>query len=242
MYHVELRKFPHVAYLYNQSERQVSAMLVMWVNGEWFEEGEQKWNSNEATIKVLEGPELSLPELSLGRGWRNAERHGEDVTERVLTAVRQQLQPAGAAVAGGSGPASPADGEGRPAEGAAAAGSAQGANADSQLLADSLALELLALLDVEPVALSRTWGLAAERLGDASSAESLALAELAVRSLVGRGLAVLRESGLPGADGDGPGAATAWQVVTDDRVDVALRAGESWGAGERGALQIARKT
>jgi hypothetical protein len=234
VYHFELRKFPHTVCRYNQSEAQVRAVLVPWVGEQWFEEGEQKWNSNEATLTVLEGPELSMPDLAMGRGWRNAQRRSDDVTERVLAAVREELQPAGAAVGEA--------GDGRPAGSDAAAAPHSGATADSQLLADSLGLELLGLLDEGPLALSRAWSVSAERLGDASAPESLALAERAVRSLVGRGLAVLREAEAPGADGDEPGSATAWRVVAEARVEPALREVASWGGGERGALQIARKT
>jgi hypothetical protein len=240
VYHFELRKFPHTVCRYNQSEAQVRAVLVPWVNEQWFEEGEQKWNANEATLTVLEGPELSMPDLAMGRGWRNAQRRSEDVTERLLAAVTRDARPANAP-AGEAGSTAAAEGEGRPAESVAATASGSGVTADSQLLADSLGLELLGLLDGGPVALSRAWSVAAERLGDASAAESLALAERAVHSLVGRALAVLREPSAPGADGDEPGSATPWQVVNDDRVDPALRDAASWGAGERGALQIARK-
>jgi hypothetical protein len=250
VYHYELRKFPHTVCRYNQSEAQVRAVLVPWVAERWFEEGEQKWNSNEATLTVLEGPELSMPDLAMGRGWRNAQRRSEDVTERVLAAVSEQSPATGATAAstppGGPPPADArsgaAAGEGSPAEGVAATVSDAGATSASQLLADSLGLELLGLLDGGPLALARAWSLAAERLGGVSAAESLALGELAVRSLLARGLVVLRESASPGADGDRPGAATAWQVVTDDRVGPALRAIDSWAGGEGAALQIARKS
>lgn len=222
MYHLELRKFPHTVWRFNQSEQQLRAIVVPWTGEEWFEEGERRWNSNEATITVLEGPKLSMPELAMGRGWRNAQRRSEDVTERVLEALRQlratPAQPSGpgAGVAGA---------EGRPA--GAAAGEAP---ADSQLLADSLALELLGLLDAGPAPLSRVWALASERLGDARAAESLALAEMAVRSLVGRGLVALRAS----TEGRGVD-------VGDDRVEAALRAVESWAGEQAGSLAIARR-
>jgi hypothetical protein len=217
VYHVELRKFPHTVCRFNQSEAQVAAILVPWVEQEWFEEGEQKWNSNEATITVLEGPKLSMPELAMGRGWRNAQRRGDDVTERVLAAVRQG------------------------ADGSVAEQPASAAAADPRLLADSLALELLGMVDGAPVALAQAWRMATERLGDASAAESLALGEAAVRSLIGRGLVVLREPGAPGADAEAPGAATPSQGVPEDRVETALRAVDSWADGAPGALQIARR-
>ena len=90
MYHLELRKFPHTVCRFNQSEQQLRAIVVPWTSEEWIEEGERNWNSNEATITVLEGPKLSMPELAMGRGWRNAQRRSEDVTERVLEAFRQR--------------------------------------------------------------------------------------------------------------------------------------------------------
>jgi hypothetical protein len=226
VYHLELRQFPHTVCRFNQSEQQVRALVVPWVNEQWIEEGERKWNSNEATLTVLEGPKLSMPELAMGRGWRNAQRRSEDVTERVLGAVKR----AGAPAAGG---------EGRPAEGVAPG--AQDPTADSRLLADSLGLELLAQLDAAPVALSRAWRLAAERLGDASASQSLALAELAVRSLVARGLAVLCEGAQRPGETDARHAAAGVQAVGDDRIDAALRAVESWSGGDRASLQIARK-
>jgi hypothetical protein len=234
VYHVELRKFPHTVCRFNQSEQQVRALVVPWVNEEWIEEGERKWNSNEATLTVLEGPKLSMPELAMGRGWRNAQRRSEDVTERVLGAARAADETA-------------AGGEGRPAAGASAAAGApraaapRDAAADSRLLADSLGLELLAQLDAGSLALSRAWSLAAERLGDGSAAESLALAELAVRSLVARGLVVLCQGAGETAATDPDGVGAGAGAVAGARVESALRAVESWGGDERASLQIARR-
>jgi len=206
VYHLELRKFPHTVCRFNQSEQQLRAIVVPWTNEEWIEEGERKWNSNEATITVLEGPKLSMPELAMGRGWRNAQRRSEDVTEHVLEAFKQKRV--------------------EPAEASAGAG----IEAGSQLLADSLALELLGLLDAGPAELSRAWALASERLGDAPAAEALALAEQAVRSLVGGGLVVLQAGG----DGDGAGGG-------EEHVEARLRAVESWAGETAGSVAIARR-
>jgi hypothetical protein len=218
VYHLELRKFPHTVCRFNQSEQQLRAVVVPWANEEWIEEGERKWNSNEATITVLEGPELSMPELTMGRGWRTAQRRSEDVTERVLEAVKRERAPAPASSQSAS-----ADGEG-----GRATASARDAP-DSQPLADSLALELLALLNTAPVSLARVWQLASERLGDASASASLALAEQAVRSLVARGLVVLRSGG----DEDAA-------ELAGDRVEEGLRAIASWAGEQAGSLAIAR--
>ena len=43
-------------------------------------------------MTVLEGPELRLDELGMGRGWPNAQRAGTDVTERLLGRAREQAR------------------------------------------------------------------------------------------------------------------------------------------------------
>jgi hypothetical protein len=224
VYHLELRKFPHTVCRFNQSEQQLRAVVVPWTNEEWIEEGERKWNSNEATITVLEGPKLSMPELAMGRGWRNAQRRSEDITERVLEAVKRERAPAPAPTPAGSQDAS-ADGDEMRAETATAV-----ERPDSRLLADSFALELLALLDTGALPLSRVWQFASERPCHAPAAESLALAEQAVRSLVGRGLVVLRSGG----DEDAA-------ELAGDRVEAGLRAVASWAGDQAGSLAIARR-
>jgi hypothetical protein len=240
VYHLELRKFPHTVARFNQSEAQVRAIVVPWVNEQWFEEGEQKWNSNEATLTVLEGPKLSMPELAMGRGWRNAQRRSHDVTERVLEAVKREVAtaagPASAGVANGTaggggaaGAAGAASGDGAVgasgAPGASEGEVARGDAADARLLADSLALELLALLDDGPLPLARVWELADRRLDISRAADSLGLGEAAVRSLLARALVVLRADQTP---------------VQDDRIDATLRAPASWSRADD-SPQIARK-
>jgi hypothetical protein len=111
MYHLELRQFPHNFCRFNLSEGELAAVLAPWAAGQVVEVGDRKWNPQQAKIKVLEGPELELQELSMGRGWRTAERRGQDVTDRVLTAVpaplARPMAPASASVATGSGLADP---------------------------------------------------------------------------------------------------------------------------------------
>ncbi|HST33946.1 MAG TPA: hypothetical protein VLJ80_10570 [Solirubrobacteraceae bacterium] len=251
MYHLELRKFPHVVCRFNQSEAQLRALVIPWTRQEWIEEGERKWNVNEATLTILEGPELSMPDLAMGKGWRNAQKRSEDVTERVLGGARKageaQQEQHGAASPGAVGGA----GEGAP---VAPAGEALGGPAeaqDLQLLADSLGLELLALLDGGPVAPSRVWLMAQERLGErggaASAAEALGLAERAVGSLLGRGLAVLRGDGR--GEGERPAEGDeqagddrqAGDVIALERKETVLAAVETWAGGGRPPVVIARK-
>lgn len=220
MYHLELRQFPHVARRFNQSEQQVLVLAEPWVGEEWIEEAERKWNMNEATLTILEGPELKMADLAMGRGWRNAQRRSEDVTERVLSAFRKD--DGGAAVRSGSG-------RGRGGEGTPGVAGAP----DLALLADSLGLELLALLDDGPVAPARVWRLAQERLDGRPLAEALALADGAVRSLLARGLAVLCA---PDAGAGGTGEALA-----AEQVETALGSVDAWAESAQRPVTIVRK-
>lgn len=228
MYHLELRKFPHTVCRFNQSERDVLAIVMPWVKEEWIEQGERKWNPNEATLTVLEGPELSMSEISMGRGWRNAERRSEDVTERVLAAARAHAAAQGAAPGRGATEA----GSGSPAAASpASTGPSAGAGGvGGDLLADSLGLELLALLDDGPLPPARVWELARMRVDSASAADSLALAERAVRSLLRRGLVVVRRDGAADAGGEGAG-----DELSAEQVEEALGAAKTWSGGEAAA-------
>ncbi len=84
MYHVELRQFPHNFCRFNLSEGELAVLLAPWKGGQPIELGERKWNPHQAKITILEGPELELQEMAMGRGWRAAERRSQDVTDRVL--------------------------------------------------------------------------------------------------------------------------------------------------------------
>jgi hypothetical protein len=251
VYHFELRKFPHTVSRFNQTEQQMLALAVPWTREEWVEVGERKWNVNETTLTVLEGPELSLQDMSMNRGWRNARRRSTDVTERVIAAARA----AGAAV-GRRSPTGPVVGReaivaaasgaapavGAPADAASPAGEvASGASSDDAelgLLADSLALEILAALDSGPVPLAEVWRLAHERLAGRPPGESLVLAERSVRSLLARRLVVVRR----GDRDRGAQAAGGGDAETDVAAasDTALGAVESWAAAGEDAVVIAR--
>jgi hypothetical protein len=87
-HHVELRQFPHNMCRFNLSEQELRAIIEPWALGEWVEFGERKWSPHQAKLTVLEGPPLATDQLTMGRGWRTAQRQSEDVTERVLEAAR----------------------------------------------------------------------------------------------------------------------------------------------------------
>jgi hypothetical protein len=160
VYHVELRQFPHNMCRFNLSEEElVDTIVGAWAADEWIEFGERKWNPHQARLTVLEGPQLAVEELAMGRGWRNAQRHSEDVTERVLEQARARQDAAAAAAAS---------------EAAAAGAGTAGAAADEQLLA---------LLGARPGALLASWRLTAARRPELAPSEALALAEATLRSL-----------------------------------------------------------
>ncbi len=162
MYHIELRQFPHNMCRFNLSEQELLATVTApWAREQWIELGERKWSPHQAKLTVLEGPELALDQLKMSRGWRNAQRQSEDVTERVLAAAKQAAEATVAAVVGDPG------------------GLATGSSAPR----DASETGLLSLLGPDPAALLQAWRLVAERRPELSPSESLELAEETLTSL-----------------------------------------------------------
>jgi hypothetical protein len=156
MYHLQVRQFPNHATLFNLSEQEVRAVLEPWVRGKIIEVGERKWAPERATLTVLDGPELGLAQMAMGRGWRAAERSSEDVTERMVAAVAQGPQSA-----------APPPSEPSPTPAASAP------------LADPLALAVqpASLLGSDPERLLAAWREVAARSSGLAPSEALALAE-----------------------------------------------------------------
>ncbi len=159
MYHIQLRQFPNNMCHFNMTERELLETVVEgWARGQWIEMGERKWNPHQAKLTVLEGPEIPVEQLSVGRGWPKAQHEGEDVTERMVAQAKQASQPAmvpqtAPAVAP---PVPPAGGP---------------------------TGQLLALLGADPASLLSAWRLTAERRPELAPSESLALAEATLKSL-----------------------------------------------------------
>jgi hypothetical protein len=164
-HHVELRQFPHNACRFNMSQAELRVLVVPWAHGEWVEMGERKWSPHQAKLTVLEGPRLELEQLRMGRGWRTAQRQGEDVTERVLEAVR--------AAGDGSAPT-------RTAGGSSVASARDLSSAGGAVGEDALAGELGSLLGTDPTALLAAWRLLAAADPGRRPSECLAAAERAV--------------------------------------------------------------
>jgi len=89
-FHVEVSTGLRHARAFNLSAEEVrQTVLEPWLSRRQVNLGDRKWDPEESALRVLEGPELSNPELSFGQGWANAERASEDVTARVLGAAQE---------------------------------------------------------------------------------------------------------------------------------------------------------
>jgi hypothetical protein len=167
MYHLELRQFPHNHCRFNLTDGQLRAVVEPWVREQAVELGERKWSPHTARLTILEGPQLAVEQLSMGRGWRTAQRQSVDVTERVLAAAKDATEAADAAAQAGR----------------TIAGSS-GSSGGAQPPADPLALGVLAdlrsvasLLGGDPARLLAAWRAVAARSPGLSPSDSLALAE-----------------------------------------------------------------
>jgi hypothetical protein len=160
MYHLELRQFPHNLCRFNLTDAQLRVVLDPWVREQVIEMGERKWSPQQAKITIIEGAQLAMAELSMGRGWRAAQRHGEDVTERVLAAARRAAE-----------------------EAAASARSSRPAGAGADPL--GIGVALASLLGHEAEQLLAAWRSAAAEHPALTPSESLALAERTISASAG---------------------------------------------------------
>jgi hypothetical protein len=89
-FHVEVSTGLRRARAFNLSDEEVRrTVLEPWLSRRVVVLGDRKWDPEESDLRVLEGPELSNPELAFGQGWANAERGSQDVTGQLLTAARE---------------------------------------------------------------------------------------------------------------------------------------------------------
>ncbi len=198
-YHLELRRFPKVSNRFNLTGQEVGAIVIPWVQERVIEIDGENWAPYDASITIIEGPPIPVERLSMGRGWRIAEREGENVTDRVMGEARSAV--GGAATAA---PASATPAVDYPS--AAKAGAASGAPADHPSSATDGAEadrrspaiagtgeepastpvaepepELAALLGADGERLLSAWAAVASRTDGLAPSESLALAERELR-------------------------------------------------------------
>ena len=90
-FHVEIRQGMNHARSFNVSPEDLQRdILEPWVVERPIELGEHDWDPRIATLTVIEGPELSPPELSFGQGWSNAQRKATEVTDRLLGGATEE--------------------------------------------------------------------------------------------------------------------------------------------------------
>jgi hypothetical protein len=208
VYHIELRHFPRNVCRFNLGARELRAtVLEPWAADRPFELGDLKWDPRQARLTVLEGPRIPTEELSMGRGWRTAQRRSRDVTTQLLAATA-------APPARASAPERADAGEGT--------GSASGPP-PANLVADSLGLEVLAQMGDGPTPLRRAWELASIRSPNSPASETLAIAERAVASLLRARLVGLLRAVEPDA---------APEPIGEEDAMPALGSPESWAGPE----------
>lgn len=85
-FHIEVRTSLRHARSFNLTDEELQrTVLKPWLAGRAVNLGDRKWTREDAVLRILEGPELSNPELSFGQGWANAERRAEDVTTTMVS-------------------------------------------------------------------------------------------------------------------------------------------------------------
>jgi hypothetical protein len=173
MYHLELRHFPKRVHRFNLDGREIGAILIPWVQDKIVEVGENKWSPYQTTITIFEGPEISLQEVSMARGWRSAQREGTDVTEQLLAEARGHVAEVAAAAQGAGSGGGGAPGVAAPSGAPGSGGSDAPAGVDSI----ALAVQLGALLGPDATRLLEAWSAARARSPSLSPSAALALAE-----------------------------------------------------------------
>src|SRR5256885_2196675 len=111
MFHIEVHQFPHSIRRFNMTSAEIGHLVEAWLAGRPVQLGERAWLPQQSSLTILEGPRLADHQLSMGRGWRTAQREAGDVTERILGEARAAFADAatdtsaGAGNATGAGPA-----------------------------------------------------------------------------------------------------------------------------------------
>jgi hypothetical protein len=88
-FHVEISSgFRQRARAFNLDEAKLrSEILDPWTRGRRIALGDKDWEPRDCKLIILEGPELADTDLSMGRGWANAERASRNVTRRLVDAA-----------------------------------------------------------------------------------------------------------------------------------------------------------
>jgi hypothetical protein len=93
VFHVELRRFPHVARAFNLSAEELQERIVApWVAGATIDLDDRQWEPARTKLAIYEAPEIAAADRGLGRGWAEVTRAGADVTARVLEQARGSVE------------------------------------------------------------------------------------------------------------------------------------------------------
>jgi hypothetical protein len=100
-FHVEISHgFRQRARAFNLDKGKLRATILdPWMLGRRISLGDKEWEPRDCKLIVLEGPELADTDLSMGRGWSNAEKTAENVTRRLIDAASAPAKPVVAIVA-----------------------------------------------------------------------------------------------------------------------------------------------
>jgi hypothetical protein len=85
-FHIEVATGRQHARSFNLTAEELGrTVLDPWLSGRPILLGDRKWTrDDEAKLRILEGPELSVQDLAFSQGWANAQRSSTDVTVTVL--------------------------------------------------------------------------------------------------------------------------------------------------------------
>src|SRR3954447_9264628 len=102
-FHAEISSgFRQRARAFNLDEAKLQrTILDPWIRGRPIQLGDKEWEPRDCKLIVLEGPELADTDLSMGRGWSNAERGSENVTRELIDAATVPSKPVIAVLAEG---------------------------------------------------------------------------------------------------------------------------------------------
>ena len=102
-FHVEISSgFRQRARAFNLDEAKLRSTIVdPWIRGRVILLGDKDWEPRDCKLIILEGPELADTDLSMGRGWSNAEKTSENVTRRLIDAAAAPAKPVVAVLAEG---------------------------------------------------------------------------------------------------------------------------------------------
>jgi hypothetical protein len=94
-FHVEISSgFRNRAHAFNLDESALRrTVLDPWIQNRQVAIGEKEFEPRDSKLIVLEGPELADTDLTIGRGWSNAEKTGENVTRGLLAEASAPTKP-----------------------------------------------------------------------------------------------------------------------------------------------------